>query len=182
MSCLKTLTKYTRDCKGTSGGVSKLFMISNSDLGVIAGTLSPYSVDATGNLIDEISVAAGKKFVPVGLLKNTVGLVENFAKTAETNAFEITTELTLVIGNISTESRTFVQNLIEAGEVSAIIQLRSGRFIAVGLDGYTEVSAIAGGTGTAGADLNGYTITISGVENELVRLVDPTIVPALVEA
>lgn len=182
MSCLKTLTKYTKDCKGATAGVQKLWMISNSDLGTVVGKLQAYDVDATGQMIDEIALASGKKFVNVGLLKNTVGVVENFAKTQETNAYEITTELTLVVAGISTNSRKFVTDLIDAGEVSAIIQLKSGKFIALGLDGYTEVTAVAGGSGVAGADLNGYTITISGVETELLKLVDPAIIPTIVEA
>lgn len=181
MSCLRSLTKYKRDCKGVTGGVQKLWMVSYSDLAKVSGSLLNYAVDSTGNMVNEIGLAVSKKFVEVGLLKNTVGVTENLTKTSETNAIEISTELTLVIANISVESRTFVTNLVEAGEVAAIIQLRSGKFIAIGLDGYTEVSAVAGGSGVAGADLNGYTITISGTENELMKLVDPLIITTIVE-
>lgn len=182
MACLKSLTKYNKECKAVSGGVSKLWMISNSDLDLVSGSLQSYSVDATGSTIDEIALKTGKKFVAVGLIKNSVGVTENYAKTAETNSFEITTQLDLVISNISADSRKFVSDLIDAGEVSALIQLKSGKFIALGLDGYTEVSAIAGGTGKTGTELNGYTVTITGIENELIRLVDPLIVPTIIEA
>src|SRR5690606_3360648 len=158
MACLKTLTKYNKECKGVAGGVSKLWMVSYSDLATVADALTTYSVDPTGNMISTIALKSTKKFVPVGVIKNSVGVVENFAKTPETNSFEITTELNLVISSISADSRKFVTDLIDAGEVACIIQLRSGKFIALGLDGFTEVTAIAGGSGTAGADLNGYTV------------------------
>ncbi|MEJ5092653.1 hypothetical protein GEO21_21660 [Sphingobacterium faecium] len=180
MAC-KSLTKYSKDCKGVTGGVAKLWLISYSDLTNITGSLDKYTVDETGNLIDEIGVTT-KKFVSIGLIKNTVGVNENYTKTAETNSFEITTELSLVISNISIESRTFVSNLADAGEVSALVQLRSGKFIALGLNGYLEVSTVASGTGVAGADLNGYTITLTGMENDFIRLVDPVIVPTIIEA
>ncbi|WP_099369868.1 hypothetical protein [Sphingobacterium sp. 1.A.5] len=175
MACLKSLTSYSKGCKKVSGGVSKLWMIAYSDLQYLTGTVSNFKVDATGNMVSEIGLKTGKKFVEVGLIKNTFGVVENYASTPEANSFELTTEITLVVSDISIDSRTFVNNLLEASEVACIIQLRSGKYIAVGLSGYNEVSAIAGGTGVAGADLNGYTITISGLDNELIRLVDPTI-------
>ncbi|WP_313235738.1 hypothetical protein [Sphingobacterium multivorum] len=180
--CLKSLTKYKKECKAVTGGVSKLWMISNSDLALVAGSLQSYSVDETGQVIDEIALVSGKKFVSVGLIKNSLGVTENYAKTAETNSFEITTQLDLVISNITAESRKFVSDLIEAGEISAIVQLKSGKFIAIGLDGFTEVSAVAGGSGKVGTELNGYTVTITGIENELIRLVDPLIIPTIVEA
>lgn len=179
MAC-KSLTKYSKDCKGVTGGVAKLWLISYSDLTNITGSLDKYTVDETGNLIDEIGVTTKIRINRID--KNTVGVNENYTKTAETNSFEITTELSLVISNISIESRTFVSNLADAGEVSALVQLRSGKFIALGLNGYLEVSTVASGTGVAGADLNGYTITLTGMENDFIRLVDPVIVPTIIEA
>lgn len=180
--CLKSLTKYNKECKPVQAGVKKLWLIANSDLSNVTGSLSPYALDATGNLISEIGLVDTKKFVSVGIIKNSVGLVENWSKTVETNSFENPTQLDLVISNYSVDSRKFVNDLIEAGDISAIIQMKSDKFVAIGLDGFTEVTAIAGGTGKTGTELNGYTITIAGYEQGLIRLVDPTIIPTITEA
>lgn len=186
MAC-KSLTKYSKDCnKGVTAGVAKLWLITHSDLSNITGTLDKYLVDATGNLITEVGVTTNK-FVSIGIIKNTVGVIENFTKTAETNSFQIDTELNLVISNISIESRTFVSNLADAGEVVALVQLRqkdslgNHKFIILGLDGYLELSTVVGGTGVNGTDLSGYTITLTGMENEFIRLVDHLIVPTIIE-
>lgn len=180
--CLKSLTKYNKECKAVSGGVSKLWLIANSDLANVEGTLSTYSVDATGSTIDEIGLVATKKFVSVGIIKNSVGLVENWSKTVESNSFENATQLDLVISNTTADSRKFVSDLLEAGDISAIIQYKTKKFVAIGLDGFTEVTAVTGGSGKVGTELNGYTITISGIEQDLIRLVDPLIIPTITEA
>lgn len=182
MACLKSLTKYDKKCSKVKGGASHLWLVSHSDLKNITGSLLPYEVDETGNLITEISLAASKLFVSVGTINNTLGITEEYTSTLETNSYDITTTLNLTISGISVESRTFVTNLIEAGDVAALIRLRSGRFVAIGLDGYMSVSTISGSTGVLGGDLNGYTISLVSAEDTLMRLVDPVIVPTITEA
>jgi len=175
MAC-KSLISYSRECESAiSAGVGKLYLISYHDLDKVVG--STYAVE--GGLISKINVAKAKNFVEVGLLRDTVGITETLAKTPTTGTQEITTQLTLVISNITLESRTFVDTLLNAGEVAAVIELKSGRFIAVGLDGYFEVTGLTGGSGVTGQELNGYNITLTGVESKLMQLVDPVIVPGL---
>ena len=177
MAC-ESLIAYSKECKSTAGGVQRLYLLSYKDLGLIEDSNLPYTSGVT-DMITEVAFDNDARFVNVGTIKNTVGITETLTKTPETGTSEVATELTLVISNITSSSRNFAQSLAE-GEVVALIQLRSGNYLIAGLDGGLETSTIAGGSGTAGADLNGYTITLSGVENQLLRLVDSAIVPELI--
>lgn len=179
MAC-ESLIAYSRECGSKAGGVQRLWLLAYKDLGLIENTNSPYTVGVSGEITD-VAFNGDARFVNVGIIKNTVGISETLTRTVETGTSEITTELTLVISQITNASRTFAQSLAD-GEIVALIQLRSGNYIIAGLDGGLEVSTIVGGSGTAGADLNGYTITLSGVENELLRLVDSNIVVDLTTA
>ena len=178
MAC-ESLIAYSKECTSSAGGVQRLWLLSYKDLGQIEGSVEPYEVGPSGNIVDvAFNDGTVAKFVSIGIIKNTVGITETLTKTVETGTSEITTELTLVISKVTTSSRNFAQSLAD-GEVVALIQLRSGNYIIAGLDGGLEVSTIVGGSGTAGADLSGYTITLSGIENQLLRLVDPMLVPEL---
>lgn len=179
MAC-ESLIAYSKDCGSTSAGVQRLWLLAYKDLGVIEGTAEPYEVGVSDEITD-IAFNDTERFVNVGIIRNTVGISETFTKTIETGTSEITTELTLVISKITNSSRSFVKSLAD-GEVVALLQLRSGNYIVAGLDGGLEVTTIEGGSGTEGGDLNGYTITFEGVENELLRIVDDALIPDLITA
>ena len=180
MAC-KSITAYINgSCGKVQGGSSELYLVAYNDLTNITGTLKKYSVDLTSNMIDEFGITSPAKFVKVGVLKNTLGFTEDYASNADTNLYEINTTVNLTINNISAESRQFVQDLADAGEVVAILKLRSGRYIALGVDGYLELSAVQGASGVARTDLNGYTITLSGQEESFAKLVDPTIITTII--
>lgn len=179
MAC-ESLIAYTKECTSKAGGVQRLWLLAYKDLGLIENTNIPYEVGVSGEITD-VAFLGAERFVSVGIIRNTVGISETLTRTIETGTSEITTELTLVISQITNSSRNFAQSLV-GGEVVALLQLRSGNYIIAGLDGGLEVSTIVGGSGTAGADLNGYTITLAGVENELLRLVDENIILDLTTA
>lgn len=179
MAC-ESLIAYSKECASSAGGVQRLWLLAYKDLGTVENSILPYEVGVSGEITD-IAFSGDERFVSIGIIKNTVGITETFTKTVETGTSEITTELTLVISQITNASRAFAQSLAD-GEIVALIQLRSGNFIIAGLDGGLEASTIVGGSGTAGADLNGYTVTLSGIENELLRLVDAQIIPELTTA
>ena len=178
MAC-ESLIAYSKECGSISGGVQRLWLLAYKDLGLIENTNSPYTVGVSREITDIAFNGDTARFVNVGIIRNTVGISETLTKTVETGTSEITTELTLVLSRVTNTSRAFAQSLAD-GEVVALIQLRSGAYIIAGLDGGLEVSTIVGGSGTAGADLNGYTITLAGVENELLRLVDSNIIMDLI--
>ena len=178
MAC-ESLIAYSKECGSISGGVQRLWLLAYKDLGVVEGSNLPYEVGASDEITD-IAFNDEARFVPVGTIRNTVGISETFTKTVETGTSEITTELSLVISQITNSSRSFVKSLAD-GELVALIQLRSGAYIIAGLDGGLEATTIEGGSGTEGGDLNGYTITFEGVENELLRLVDESLITDLIE-
>lgn len=180
MACKSITTYVNSNCGKVQGGASELYLIAYNDLTNIEGTLKKYSVDATSNMIDEFGVSAPKKFVKVGTLKNTLAYTEDYAGNADTNSYEINTTVNLTIQNITAESRSFVQDLADAGEVVAVIKLRSGRYIALGADGYLELSAVQGASGVGRTDMNGYTITLAGQEESFAKLVDPTIITTII--
>lgn len=178
MAC-ESLTSITRVCnpEGILGGLGKLYMMTFADAQNITGTDKIYTTAISG-LISEIGVKTGKMFVDIALLQSTAGLNEELTKNLQTGTAFLTRTLTTVVQGLSTENRAWVDNVINQ-PVIAIVKTRSGSYFAAGLDGEMELATLAGGTGIAEGDLQGYTLTFTGVSGKLIPGVDPTIIADL---
>lgn len=167
MAC-ESIISYTKDCNSKPGGVKNLWLLNYTDL-------TSYTTGTSGD-VTALVLAADAEFKKVGLIKNTSGLTQTFTKTIETGTAEIATEFVFVITKISSTSRNFLDKLMNAGEVVAIAELRSGVKVIFGLTGGIELTSLVYGSGTAAADLNGATVTLTGSEDELARILDATVV------
>ena len=182
MSC-SSLLALARECgaDGNVGGLEKVYMIAFNDLKPVAGSLTNevYTI-STGGLVSEIGVVTAKEFVEVGLLRSTAGLNSEMTKEASTATRYFTDTFTLVIGGMGTDQATFVNSVLDQ-PVVVITKSRTGKFFTAGLNGQLELSALTGGTGTAEGDLQGYTLTFTGISTKLPLQVDPTIIAGLLE-
>lgn len=176
MAC-SSLVALPRACgaEGQLGGLEKLYMVAYSDL---SGVTSTYTV-SSGGTISAIGLNASKKFVEIGLLKSTAGLNETLTKDATKGVAFFTSTLTVVLGGLNIENRKFVESTLNQ-PVAILIKSRTGKFFATGLNGLFELATAAGGTGVAEADLIGYTLTFTGLDTNLIRLVDDSLVASLI--
>lgn len=180
MACA-SVQAYSKQCgKGISGGVQKLWIVAYSDLAPISGSTEVYALASGSTMVSNISLASGKTFSSVGILKESVSYKGSAKKDSTTNSFDNTTEITLSISNISTTAQAFVDNLFEQ-PISLLIKLRSGKYIVCGLNGLTELESAEESTGTKNADFNGYTLKFSGSESGMTLVVDPTLILSIVD-
>ena len=83
--------------------------------------------------------------------------------------------LTLVLSRRETTKRTFIDKLIASQKQLILVILDSNNlYWIVGISEGSYVTAIDGGTGTAKADANGYTITFTAMEPIQAFEVDPS--------
>lgn len=180
MACT-SLTALPRAC-GTEGivaGLEKAYMISFSEL--TPGSDGNVYTTAVNGMLSAITVATGKMFVEIGLLKSTAGLNEALTKNAQNGTAFFTQTFTLVLSDITVDNKTFVESVLNQ-PVGLLIRTRTGNYFAAGLNGQLELATLTGGTGIAEGDLTGYTLTFTGIDTKLIPQVDPTIIAGLLVA
>ena len=88
--------------------------------------------------------------------------------------------VTIVLSRRETTKRDFIEKLTAGQKQLVLIVLDSnGNYWYFGQVEGAYVTAITGGSGTAKADANGYTITLTAMEADQAYQVDPTIVSGL---
>lgn len=173
MACT-SITALPRTCPPdlVQGGVQELYMISHSDLN------KPYVTYSVSGLISDISIATGKQYVQVGLVKNTANLAEELTKSIEAGTAFYTQTFTVLLMGMTSENIAFVESVVNQ-PVSIVFKTKTGNHYGIGFDGNIEVTGVTSATGTAEADMVGYTLTFTGTSGKLARMVDPTLIPVI---
>lgn len=175
MACNPILT-YSNNCnKVTVAGVQSLYLVGHSFLAPLSGTTEVYATGAN-DMVNAIGATGSTKFVKIGILPKAVAIKNPYAYDPATGIGEFTEELTLPVSNVSVDSRKLVKSLV-GQPVSALIKLTSGVFLAMGLDGMLNVTAVEG---AVDGSANAYTITFTGTSGDFTPIVDPTIVAGLI--
>ena len=174
MSCT-SLQNLARSCgtAGIVGGLEKLYVIQYSDL---SGSFGGEVYQVSGSVISDITPKSGSSYVEVGLLKSTAGINEELTKNQQNGSAYITQTVSVTLSDLSPENKTWVESLINS-PVSFIVKTRTKKYFAAGLNGDMELATLTGGTGVAEGDLVGYQLTFTGISSELLRQVDPTLIP-----
>lgn len=183
MACA-SLTSLPRACgaEGNVAGLEKLYIISYADLDPSTGTAGdPIYTTAVGGMISDIGLKTGKTYVEIGLAKSTSGIKETLTKNDQNGVSFLTQEITLVLHGLSLENRAFI-NSVKNQPVSILVRSRMNKWFVTGLNGQLELSAMEGGTGTAQEDLNGYTLTFSGIDAGLIPQVEQALIATLLPA
>ncbi len=95
----------------------------------------------------------------------------NFTETVSVDMANGTTffnqVVTMVLSRRETTKRTFIEKLVEGQkQLSVVVLDTNGIYWLFGLAEGSYVTGIEGGTGTAKADMNGYTVTFTSMEPE----------------
>lgn len=177
MSC-SSIVALSRACgsEGIVAGLEKLYIVSYSDLDGSSGSTF---TTATNGQVNDITLAVGKKYVEVGLLRSSTGLNEALTKNVENGTAYFTQTMTLVLSDMTVENQAFIKSVLNQ-PVSVLLKARTGKYFVAGLSGQFELSGLEGGTGIKEGDLAGYTLTFTGIDTKLVPSVDPTIIAGLI--
>jgi hypothetical protein len=177
MAC-NSLTSLPRSCsEGVLAGVEKVYIIAFKDLSASTVTGEVYSANSA-NTIVQIYTQTGKSFVEIGLLKSTSGLQEALTKDNTNGTSFFTQTFTLVLSDLTSTNQEFIRN-VQNQPVAILYKSRTGKWFTAGLNGAFEISAIEGGTGTAEADLIGYTLTFNGISTTVAPIVLSTLIPTI---
>lgn len=163
-----TLSAIDARCETSFGGIKRVLVALRDDVTV--------TTDSTG--ITAITLATDKKFVEWQFRKNTGSLTSTVTSdTAIGNTFA-TTEVTLQFTKAEATKRLAIQSAINASSV-VIVEDMYGQYIYLGLENEVVVSAATMVTGTAAADLNGFTLTFQDIATQLPYFVEANIVENL---
>ncbi|MFL5810204.1 MAG: hypothetical protein ACJ749_11830 [Flavisolibacter sp.] len=177
MACT-SLTALQIACgsQGIVSGIERLYVVAFNDLD--ASTGSTFTTASNG-MVSAITLDTGKKYVEVGVLRDTVELKDSYTANPSNGTGFHTQSFDLTLAGLTPENYAFIES-VKTQPVSILIKSRLGNYFAAGLNGLMQLEKMEGGTGKAAGDLQGYTLTFSGIATKSLTQVDPTIVAALI--
>lgn len=152
MACELT-TGIGLDCKSGLAGVAKIFIQQQADF------TSGVTFDATSLEIDALPTAT---IYPFEVAKNTGSFVES---TSTANGMLMHTQtVTLVLQKMTSVKRKQLELLAANRSLVIFVQDKNNKIWMVGRQFGAELTTIEATSGSAGADLNGYTVTFVAEE------------------
>lgn len=149
-----TLSGLNAGCKDSVGGVAKVWL---ADFNSVSWTK-----DASTHTIKPDSTSAFKVY---NLRKGAASMTSTLTVNDNSGNY-FTTEVAMNFLKMETSKRVEVMAML-MGQATGIVKDRNGKYWAIGIDNPLEGSAGTGETGTAVADANQYTVTISVDDAEL---------------
>lgn len=153
-----TLSNIAKSCDNNVGGARKIYFCPLDEFAVTsADTTSSSIITAT------ISTALYSIDVPPNSLSYNVTLNDNSLGITE---YSHTVNFILPYRNATTNYK--LRAYIEAQpDLVAIVLTNNGEYKVLGKDNGLNVRSNDGGTGVSKQELNGYTITLEGIEKEM---------------
>jgi|TARA_R100000084_G_C4646037_1_gene146762 hypothetical protein len=161
------LTKgFTLDCKDAIGGVRSVRLTTLAEYEALAAVVANGKVSSWGS--------ASTVFFKYDQLKETSSMTETINSNVQNGSIYYTPEVTIVMSKLESDRRNEIK-LLAQNRLVAIVETNdeTPRYFVVGTTTGLEVSAGTSATGTAYADLQGYTITLSGMEAAPMLQLDP---------
>lgn len=177
--CNALTTGLNKSCETNAGGLNKIYITDYENItAVTTGTSSTYPV---ADWVDGITMAATTLFYEIQTNKNVCNFTESVAIDMTNGTTFFNQVVSIVLSRRETTKRDFIEKLVAGQKQLAIIVLDSnGLYWLFGKDEGSYVTAIEGGSGTAKADANGYTLTLTAMEPDQAFQVDPTIISGLI--
>jgi hypothetical protein len=155
-SCALT-TGFDLDCRDAVGGVKSVRLASLEDYTAMAATVAAGAITGW--------TTAALEFFKYDQLKETSSLTETINGSSQNGTVYFTPEVTLVLSKLDVTKRNEIKVLAQQRLV-AIVEGNDGSYWVAGYDNGLELNAGTSATGTAFADLSGYSLTLSGMEKE----------------
>lgn len=163
MSCDISLGRVT-PCKDAVGGLDAVYFCNQSDL-----SYEDLTLDAN----DTITAFAGSPTFYKWDLKGTSSFTQNIVSSREngTTYFEQVLELTFTHQDVYTHKQI---KLLAYGNPKVIVKDNNGNFFLAGAKHGMDVTGGTVATGGNMGDLNGYTLTLTGMEQAPAFFCDAT--------
>jgi len=157
MSCALT-TSFPLDCRDAVGGIKSVRFATLASWQGLAATVASGEVVSFGS--------ASTVFYKYEALKESSNFSDNITGTMSAGTLFFTPTLELVIPKLRSSLRNEILLLGKNILVAIVESNINGEFYVLGASNGIELISGAGGSGTAFADLNGYTIQFEGRESE----------------
>jgi hypothetical protein len=152
------LTKgFDLDCRDSLGGCKSIRLASLEDYEAMGATIG-------GGTITGWTLAA-LDFFKYDQLKETSSLTETINGSSQNGTVYYTPEVVVVLSKLDVDKRNEIK-LLAQQRLVAIVETNEGSYWVVGYENGLELNAGTSATGTAFADLSGYSLTLSGMEKE----------------
>lgn len=177
--CNAITNGLSKSCDTNSGGVNKVYIADFENVSTI--TTGTASGGQTGTWISTIGMTASAKFYEIQTNKNVCNFTETVAIDLNNGTTFFNQVVSIVLSRRETTKREFIEKLVAGQKQLAIIVLDSnGIYWLFGQVEGAYVTAIEGGSGTAKADANGYTVTLTAMEADQAYQVNPSAISSIV--
>ena len=167
-----TLNSIDARCDASIGGIKRILIAQKDDVTNVA-------VNDTTGVITAITMASGKKFQQWLFRRNTGSYTSTSTSDATIGNNSVTTEVNLQFSKAEAEKRLNIQSAINANAV-VIVEDAYGQFIYLGYDNEVTITNAVMQSGTATADLSGFTLTFTDESAELPHFVDGSIINGII--
>ena len=174
MSCANLITiGIGENCFNNTGGGKRVLITDKVNVTAITDT-------EPDGVIDTITMASTTNFYEYKFNRNGASITEELTTNFETGTSFFTQTLELSVPRRDENRRLAVDELIEGQKDLAILfQDQNQNWWLLGEINGSKVSALTGGSGKNKDEMNGYTITFTAEEPDQAKVVDPTIIDAL---
>ena len=179
MAICNALTNgLTKSCDTNAGGVNKIYL---ADYENVISTTTATASGYTGQWINTIGMTASTKFYEIQTNKNVCNFTESVAIDLNNGTTFFNQVVSIVLSRRETTKRDFIEKLV-AGQkqLAAIVLDSNGLYWFFGLNEGAYVTGIEGGSGTANADMNGYTVTLTSMEPDQAYQVNSSIIAGII--
>lgn len=175
MACSSLIT-YAKECgKNAKAGVnSDVYLVAYSDLVTLSGT-DVYTTATASGLISAIGVTGSNKFVKYGSVINQAAIKEDYTYN-DNGSYDIVKELSFSLSNLGSSTGFSAVDKLISNPVAALVKLKSGTWVAFGLNGQFQLKTSAG---TVDSGSNTRVVTLSGSDEYFLQPVDPTIISGI---
>ena len=157
MACSQTLSGIQRDCAANMGGIVEVHLANKADVS---------TVTVTSDKITAITMNSTAKFKTYQFKPGTSSLSSNYQVNQENGTVFVQSDLLMVFNRMETTKRIEVSAMAQ-GELCAIVKDANGLYWFLGQYEPLVISAGDGLTGTARADRNGYSVTLTDNSPEM---------------
>lgn len=172
MSCAIT-GGYAIECAESRGGVDVIWVLENSNLYDASGNLT---VEYASGTVTTLNKVTGKRFWKIEVPRGTSFTTNGIGGDNKTGTFFYTHSIQFPINSRSATVRNWVQTLMK-NRCTFVAKEGDGVYRMYGVEFGLEKQPSEAGSGTAGADRNGYLLNFASEERE-----DFLVVPANIAA
>ena len=175
MACKSfALSGISLGCKDNMGGIKEAYIIKSADV-------TGKTLNTEGSQIATIETATSAKFKTYKFRKGTASMTSTASTDEAIGNFSVATELALQFSKMETSKRLEIMALC-LEDVEVMVLDWNGKYWYLGYDFPVTATAATGVTGTAGTDLNGYTVTLTDTSAEFPYEVPSEVAAALIQA